>query len=162
MQRCQSWLPRQWLIADERAGEALIDIVRRLPHGSGVLLLHHGLAKGKRERLVRTIRRLSRSRRLTLMDEAAGGAARVHNAREMARARLKGGSLILLSPMYPTRSHPDWRPLSRMQAAALMRLARAPVLALGGMDEKRFAQVKALGFHGWAGIDAWLKRDPRT
>jgi hypothetical protein len=43
-----------------------------------------------------------------------------------------------------------------MRAAALLRLAKSPVIALGGMNECRFAQIQRLGFSGWAGIDAYV------
>ena len=157
MQRRQSRIPRQWLITDERLGDRLLPAIRRLPLGSGVLLRHRELPKGKRQRLKHTIRRLGRVRKLMLVDEAEGAAVRVHNSREIARAQLEGASLLLLSPVYPTRSHPDWQPLPQMRAVALLRLAKRPVLALGGMNEKRFARVRALGFYGWAGIDAWIR-----
>ena len=157
MQRRQSRIPRQWLITDERLGDRLLPAIRRLPPGSGVLLRHHDLPKRKRQRLKRTIRRLGRVRNLMLVDEAEGAAVRVHNSREIARAHLQGASVLLLSPVYPTRSHPDWQPLPRMCAAALLRLTKRPVLALGGMNSRRFGQVKGLGFHGWAGIDAWIR-----
>jgi thiamine-phosphate pyrophosphorylase len=45
-----------------------------------------------------------------------------------------------------------------MRAAALVRLAGPTAIALGGMDERRFRGVRALGFQGWAGIDAWLAK----
>jgi thiamine-phosphate pyrophosphorylase len=64
--------------------------------------------------------------------------------------------LILLSPIHSTRSHPDWRPIPRMRAAAYARLAGRRLIALGGMDERRFERIERLGFVGWAGIDAWL------
>ena len=156
MQRRQSRIPRQWLITDERLGDSLLPAIRRLPLGSGVLLRHHELRKGERQHLMRGIRRLAKVRKLVLVDEADGALIRVHDPREIARAHLVGAGLVLLSPVYPTRSHPEWRPLSRMRAAALLRLTKRPVLALGGMDESRFRRVKGLGFYGWAGIDAWL------
>jgi thiamine-phosphate pyrophosphorylase len=90
-----------------------------------------------------------------VVDGQEGGAARVHDARQLRQAALGGARLLLLSPIFKTRSHPTWRPLPRMRAAALLRLARAPVIALGGMDSRRFAQVAPLGFQGWAGIDAF-------
>lgn len=159
MKRRQTQLPQQWLIADERSGSEreLLRAVRRLRPGTGVLLLHHGLPPARRERLLRSLRRIALSRELVVLDEARGSAARVHDHRELARAQLRGAGLLLLSPMFPTRSHPERQPLPRMRAAALIRLASRPVLALGGMDGKGFARVRALGFHGWAGIDAWIR-----
>jgi len=44
-----------------------------------------------------------------------------------------------------------------MRAAALIRLAPVPVIALGGMNEAGFRRIERLGFQGWAGIDAWLR-----
>ena len=155
-------LPEQWLVTDERMGEGVLAAAARLPRGSGILLRHHSLSLGERERLLRRLRRIAAARNLMIIDEASGEAARTHNMREVRQARLGGARLLLVSPLFATRSHPEWRPLPRMRAAALMRLAEGPVLALGGMDARRFERVKALGFHGWAGIDAWEKRKSRT
>lgn len=160
MKRRQS-LPQQWLITDPRIGGELIDAVCRLPPGSGIIFRHDQLRAGERAILLARVRRLAMSRRLLVIEERDGGAARVHDAREVRQARLGGARILLLSPMFPTRSHPEAPALPRMRAAALARLAGQPLLALGGMDARRFARVRALGFDGWAGIDAWLqKRKP--
>jgi thiamine-phosphate pyrophosphorylase len=136
-------VPSQWLIvrnpADFRA-------LGRLPRGTGLFLLHT-LPAAQMRRL-----RLSG---LPVMTERRGEAARVHNARELRRALLARTSLILLSPLFPTASHPDWKPIPRMRAAALARLGRRKLIALGGMDERKFARIEALGFQGWAGISAF-------
>lgn len=162
MKRRQTRVPRRWLVADERTGDELLSAVRRLPTGSGVLVLHSGMAKRERARLLARLRRLGAGRRLVVADELAGDAARVHDEREIRDARLKQAPLLLLSPMFETRSHPEWKPLPRMRAAALLRLANAPVLALGGMNEQSFAAVRRLGFAGWAGIDAWRLRSLKS
>lgn len=157
MKRRQTNLPRQWLITDERLGQEMFEIILRLPIASGVLVRHHHLRPGERAKLLRTIRRAGRARKLTVVEEGRR-TARVHNAREMRRANLAGARVVLLSPLFATRSHAGWRRLPRMRVAALMRLAKTPVIALGGMDERRFRSVRKLGFAGWAGIDAWLKQ----
>lgn len=157
MNRRHRKLPREWLIADERNGDGLLPAVRNLPSGSGILLTSHSLSRGEQGRLART----ARGRKLLFVEEGRGEAARVHNARELLQAQLAGTRLLFLSPMFPTRSHPHWRPLPRMRAATLIRLARVPVIALGGMNSKRFARVKRLGFYGWAGISGWLPRPSR-
>ena len=158
MTRRQTSIPRQWLIADERLGDDLWGALNRLPRGSGVLVLHSELSKGRRADLIAKVRRIAGRRGLLVVDEAAGQTARVHNLRELTKA--SGAPFIFLSPMFPTRSHPDWPPLPRMRAATLARLAKRPLIALGGMNERRFRTVAALGFAGWAGIDAWI-RPPR-
>jgi thiamine-phosphate pyrophosphorylase len=154
MKRRQT-VPRTWLVADERLGADLWTAIRKLPPGSGLLLLYREMPKGKRARLKAKLRRVAAARRLTIADELAGEAARVHDSREIRAAGLRRVPLLFLSPLFETRSHPDWRPLPRMRAAALARLAKAPVLALGGMTAQRFARVSQLGFQGWAGIDAF-------
>ncbi|MFP5328787.1 MAG: thiamine phosphate synthase [Alphaproteobacteria bacterium] len=147
-------VPRQWLVADERLGEELWDALERLPRGSGVLFLYRDREKAGRARLLRKLRVVARRRNLVIADEMTGEAARIHDLRELRRAAAV--PLLFLSPMYPTRSHPDWAPLPKTRAAALARLARRPVIALGGMDERRFERVRGLGLSGWAGIDCWL------
>lgn len=145
MRRRQT-VPKQWLIvrgADDREGVAA---ARRLPPGTGVLFLS--------ARPAAETRRL-RSRGLIVVQEQRRTAARVHDLPELRRALLDGAPVILLSPLYRTSSHPDWKPIPRMRAAALARLAGRKLIALGGMDARRFARIKRLGFQGWAGISAF-------
>ena len=142
-------IPRQWLII---ADGGLLPHTKRLSPGSGVLLLK-SIGPGERQK----IRRLARSRRLILSEEGPGAAARVHDIRELRQALLLRTPLILLSPLHPTASHRDWKPIPRMRAAALAGLAGRRLIALGGMDARRFAHIRQLGFQGWAGIGAWLK-----
>lgn len=144
-------IPEQWLIADSRLGGDLWTVVGKLPRGSAVLVLRP-LRPVERRRL----RHLARLRSLTLISGAE--AARVHNMRELRQAMGARVQSILISPIHETCSHPDWRPLPPMRAAALARLAGRKAIALGGMDGKRFARVAPLGFVGWAGIDAWRER----
>jgi thiamine-phosphate pyrophosphorylase len=153
--------PTRWLLTDDRLGSDLIRMVRRLPQGSGVIVRHHQLPPAERRALVRGLRRLAAARELTIVDDTEGCVARVHSASELRRALLCSPELLFLSPLFATRSHPDWAPLGRMRAAALARLANRPVLALGGMTTGRFRQVRALGFSGWGGIDAFAERARR-
>jgi len=150
-------LPTRWLVADERMGEQLWAAVRKLPRGSGVLVLHRSLPKGERAALLSRLRRVARQRGLVIADDATGASARVHDLAELRRASLRRTRMLFLSPMFATRSHPGWKPLPRMKAAAMISLAPMPVLALGGMNERRFRRVERLGFQGWAGIDAWIR-----
>ena len=138
--------PQQWLIvrgADDHMGLAA---ARFLPGGTGVLLLGSITA--------REMRKL-RMRGLRIVEEGSRTAVRVHDVRELRQALLAGTPLIFLSPLYPTGSHPDWKPIRRMRAAALARLGRRRLFALGGMDARRFARIRRLGFQGWAGISAF-------
>ena len=145
MRRRQT-VPGQWLIV---ADEATLEAARRLPRGSGILALRQCPACA-----IRRLRAIAVSRELTLVEEGRG-AKRVHDLRELRSAMLRRTPLILLSPLYRTSSHPDWKPLPRMRAAALARLGGRKLVALGGMDARRFARIKPLGFQGWAGISAF-------
>ena len=147
-------LPRAWLLTDERIGDRLWDAIRRLPRGSGVVVRHHNAPD--RRALLRRIQRMARARGLVAVDEAGGGVARVHDSRELRQALTARAPLIFISALHETRSHPDRQPLPRMRAAALARLARRRAYALGGMDARRFAAARPLGFIGWGAIDAWL------
>jgi thiamine-phosphate pyrophosphorylase len=118
------------------------------------LLLFHELPVGERQRLLRRICRRAATKGLLVIDESRG-AVRAHNLRELRRALLKRTPMILLSPLYSTQSHPSWRPIPRMRAAAYARLAGSKLVALGGMDERRFRRWSRLGFIGWAGISAF-------
>jgi thiamine-phosphate pyrophosphorylase len=146
MRRRQT-IPRQWLVVAEPSAAACAG---RVPRGSGVLLLVPLSAK----QMLR-LRMEARRRGLTVVVEGSGRAERVHNPRELTRASLARTPMILLSPLYPTRSHPDWSPMPRMRAAALARLGGRKLLALGGMDARKFDRIRRLGFQGWAGISAF-------
>jgi thiamine-phosphate pyrophosphorylase len=149
MTRGQS-MPEQWIIVDGRVDTTVRTILRRLPQGIGVLLL-----KPISVAELRYLRHVAKLRRLTVVSEPSGAAARVHTQRELTRALLRRTPLLLISPLHETRSHPDWQPMPRMRAATLARLAKRNALALGGMNEKRYARFARLGFSGWAGISAF-------
>lgn len=80
----------------------------------------------------------------------------VHDLGEMRRAEADGASLLFLSPVFPTRSHPGAVTLGPRRFAELTDLARRPVIALGGVTPDRARTLTRLGAHGWAAVDAWL------
>lgn len=149
MRRRQT-LPEQWLIVNRTLDRRQWTALLQLPHGSGILLLHHVPAAQQRR-----LRWIAKNRGQKLAVEARHGAIRVHNARELTRALIRRPGLVLLSPLYETSSHPGWQSLPRMRAAALARLCGRTALALGGMNAERYARLAPLGFIGWAGISAF-------
>jgi thiamine-phosphate pyrophosphorylase len=168
--------PRQWLMTDERMGDRLREALERLPGGAGVVLRHYSLALDRRRELARRVAELCQARSLLLAvgrdDELAAsvGAALVHNPERLtdlpgsravhsmmeAKAAAGGAALVFVSPVYRTRSHPGAAPLGEQLARDIARAAHVPAIALGGMNEARFRPL-AGAFHGWAGIDAWLR-----
>ena len=157
MSHRQTEIPSEWLILDARLGDSWWGAVRKLPRGSGVLVLRHELPERERRKLLALLRPIATARRLRVIDEGARSAARVHNARELRLALTARVPLILLSPIFATRSHAEWKPLPRMRAATLARLAGRRAMALGGMTHRRFMAIQKLGFVGWAGIDGWIR-----
>ena len=137
--------PERWFIVD-----GLVDgrALAKFPRLTGLLLLNGGRADAR-------LRTMARTRGLVVAEETRGEAVRVHDMAELRRAVLARTPMILLSPIYPTGSHPDWPAIPKMRAAAMARLARRRLLALGGMDDKRFARIRRLGFQAWAGISAF-------
>lgn len=172
----QTVWPRTWLMTDERLGDRLWKAIDRLPEGSGIVFRHYALAHGERRALAEQVASISRERGFVLAVAADTQLARevgadlVHNPREVladlpfSRAvhslqeaetvAREGAALVLISPVFATRSHQECRPLGIELATQLAKAALVPAIALGGMNERRFAQLE--GFHGWAGIDAWL------
>src|SRR5436190_221010 len=74
--------------------------------------------------------------------------APAHNAADMtAGAR---ADLVLLSPIFPTQSHPDAATLGPIRFGLMARRARTRVVGLGGMDARRFRNLRPLGAYGWA------------
>jgi thiamine-phosphate pyrophosphorylase len=140
----------EWLVIDRQPGPEQWKALGRLPRGTGVLLLQPLAAKDRRR-----LRRTATARDLTVACESPRMAARVHDQRELTRALLRRIPLILVSPLHATPSHPAWKPLLRMRAATLARLANRQAIALGGMNRRRYANIAALGFIGWAGISAF-------
>jgi thiamine-phosphate pyrophosphorylase len=165
--RHPSRLPRLWLMTDERMGDALWDAIRRLPRGSGIVFRHYDLDRAARVVLLGRVARAARrgGHWLTVGGIDHGrhrGAvtAPVHSLRERIAAERAGVRALFVSPVFATRSHPGARPLGRCRFGLIVRGAKVPVIALGGMDRRRFLGLRAFGIHGWAAIDALAKRLP--
>jgi len=80
--------------------------------------------------------------------------AAAHDAREARRAARAGADIVLLSPVFPTASHPDRPALGPLRLAAVVRALSVPVLALGGVSTANVRRVWRAGAAGVAGIGA--------
>lgn len=169
-------LPRLWLISDARNDAALALALARLPRGSGLIFRHYHLGDAARYQRYRTLRHVAQARGhiVILADRArtahawrADGSygapralaprragqirlATAHNAGEIAAANRAGADAILLSPVFATRSHPGAAYLGPVRFRLLARLARMPVIALGGMTPRN---ARRLCWARWAAID---------
>jgi len=177
-------LPRICLMTDPRIAEAdLMRAVQRLPRGSAIVVRHYDLPAQMRRALFDRIRRRARRRGCLILlagDPAtartwgadghhgrAGGrragkawlhSAPAHDRREIVAAAQAGADVVLLSPLFATRSHPGVRPLGPVRFAALARHAPVPVIALGGVQPRHATLLRRLGAYGFAAIDGLTYR----
>ena len=170
-------LPQTWLVSDARNDAALERALAQLPRGSGFILRHHHLPPAQRRARFAQLARRARARgQLVILAGSAAQArawgadgayglpqllacgpdilrlASAHSLRELARAHR--ADLVLLSPVFSTRSHPGATPLGPLRFRLLAARSPVPVIALGGMTAKTAAR---LAWPLWAGIDAFLR-----
>jgi thiamine-phosphate pyrophosphorylase len=164
-------LPRLWLLSDARNDLRLEAALRRLPRGSGFIFRHYHLqAEQRRARFVTLARLAAQRGHLVILageprTARAWGAqgsygpatgrgglrlATAHTLRELAAAHRSGAGAILLSPVFPTRSHPGSATLGAVRFRLLEARSRVPVLALGGMTPRT---ARRLDWLRWAAID---------
>lgn len=80
-----------------------------------------------------------------------------HSVGEVAVARAAGADMALLSPVFPTESHPEARPLGLDALRAVSETAgKMPVFALGGVNAASAASCIEAGAAGVAGIRTFL------
>ncbi len=168
-------MPRLWLVTDARNDDAIEAALRAMPRGSGLIFRHYHLPDPARRARFDQVRRLAltRAHRVVLAGsvaqarawraQGAYGDARLlargpsllrlvaaHSPREIAAARRARAAAILLSPAFPTRSHPGGATLGPVRFHLLAARARVPVIALGGMSAHT---ARRLGWPRWAAID---------
>lgn len=157
-------LPKLWLISDARNDAVLERAIRAMPQGSGLIYRHYHLPPAERRTRFRALARLARGRGMAVVlagdaamarrwgaDGAYGARqalATAHSLRELGRAR--GAAGVLLSPVFPTRSHPGGRVLGAVRFRLIAARSPVPVIALGGMNR---ARARALKWPRWAAID---------
>jgi thiamine-phosphate pyrophosphorylase len=166
------------MLTDERQSDDLWLALNRLPKGSGVVFRHYRLDPSHRRKLFDKVKHHCRRRRLLLLlagdnrlarawraDGFYGAAtarhpgsllrgAAVHDVAELKAAERTHADFIFISPVFATRSHAGGETLGRMGFVALASRSRLPVIALGGMNERRGRVLAPYSF-GWAAIDAW-------
>lgn len=167
--------PNIWLVSDERNDGALARALARLPRGSGFIFRHHHLPPAERMARFATLARAARARGHWVIlagtmaaanragaDGAYGPAVRLarggrglrlataHSLREIAAATRARADAILLSPVFPTATHPGGKVLGELRFRSLASHARVPVIALGGVTA---ARARTLRWPRWAAID---------
>jgi thiamine-phosphate pyrophosphorylase len=78
--------------------------------------------------------------------------AAAHSPLAIHRAARAGADAVLLSPVFPTASHPGAPSLGALRFAAWCREAPLPVYALGGVTARTAGRLAGSGLAGIAGI----------
>ena len=168
-----------WLISDPRNDAMLETALKRLPRGSGFIFRHYHLPPAARRARFDRLARIARGRghlvilagsakeaRVWGADGAYGSSEQltrgpatlrlvtVHSLHELRQARRADAAL--LSPVFPTNSHPGGAVIGAVRFLLLARHARCPVIALGGMSP---ARARQLGAPRWAAIDGLIPKD---
>lgn len=170
-------LPDIWLLTDARNDAALETILRRLPRGSGLVFRHYHLPAPERRARFDALKRLAGQRgHLMILSGSASQARRwgadgaygaphllargpatlrlvtVHSLHELRRARR--AAAVLLSPVFPTRSHPGGKVLGPLRFRLLAGRTGVPAIALGGLNPHA---ARRLRWPRWAAIDGHLR-----
>jgi thiamine-phosphate pyrophosphorylase len=84
----------------------------------------------------------------------------VHSESEARSALAEGADFLLVGAVYETASHPG-RPAAGLDLVRAAAALGAPVIAIGGIDATRAAEVRHAGAYGVAAIRAlWDAPDP--
>ncbi|QCB44190.1 thiamine phosphate synthase [Sphingomonas sp. PAMC26645] len=160
-------------MTDERMDDAMWRALRRLPPGSGVVFRHYATPERERRVLLRRVKHIAQARRLvvvvagkfTITADGVHGRAQTHGIRtwpahsrsEALAGKRARADALFVSPVHPTQSHDGVAGIGPAQTMRIGRGLGIPIIALGGMTESRWRQVRRFGFHGWAAIDAWIR-----
>jgi thiamine-phosphate pyrophosphorylase len=163
-------LPNIWLLSDARNDAVLEQALRQLPRGSGFVFRHYQLPAKERRARFMALARIARARGIRLILSGSPAQARrwgadgsygshrdatlatAHSLRELRRVSC--AEAVLLSPVFPTRSHPGGGVLGPLRFRLLAARSPVPVIALGGMNPSTARRLK---WPRWAGIDAFLR-----
>jgi len=172
----QSPLPRLWLLSDARNDGVLELVLRSLGQPAGLVFRHYHLPDAQRIARYRQLRRIARQlghlvilsgdmrtarrwqadgvygppTKLARPASALLKIATAHSMAEIGQAGRIGADAIMLSPVFPTRSHPGGATLGPLRFLTMARTAPMPVIALGGMNPRN---AKRLVWPRWAAID---------
>jgi thiamine-phosphate pyrophosphorylase len=183
----RSGRPRLWFLTDPGRTPDPAAAIGRLPRGTGVIFRGFGAPNaGEMARELRRTTR-GRGQVLLIAQDwrlaAAVGADGVHLpqrwmglARRLRRVRrgwlitaaahdlgaiVAGGRLgldaLFISPVFASRSVSAGQPLGPVRFAALVRRAKVPVIALGGINGVTASRLAASGAAGLAAIDGLME-----
>lgn len=170
-------LPALLVMTDEERLPDPVRIADQLPAGCGIVLRHYGAPN--RTQIAQNLKEachnrgilffVARDAELAISTGAHGlhvpegilaqharpmnhGITTIaaHSASALERAAKLGADAAILSPVFPTESHPSAPPLGAPEFARLVALARVPVYALGGVNPSTIPKIADSGAAGVA------------
>jgi thiamine-phosphate pyrophosphorylase len=80
--------------------------------------------------------------------------AACHNAAQISHAESMGADFVTLSPVLPTKTHPEAAPMGWESFGEIVSGSKIPVFALGGMRPELIGTAKEYGAWGVAAISS--------
>jgi len=175
-------LPPLVLMTDDERLPDPCAAAERLPRGSLIVL--RARLKRHRQQLAATLAQIARARGLYLLiaddPELASAAdglhvpeaqmgtiaywrarrphwfitASAHSLEAVQRAARFGADAVLLSPVFPTQSHPDRAALTPIRLRMIAREVHVPLYALGGITAENALQLMGARIAGLAAVGA--------
>lgn len=81
--------------------------------------------------------------------------AAAHDGASLRHAANAGADAVMLSPVFPTESHPRTPAFGALRFARLCAVSERPVIALGGITPGRTKRLNLGSAYGLAAIGAW-------
>mgnify|MGYP001300829042 CR=1 FL=1 len=85
-----------------------------------------------------------------------------HSPKALCKAAEASATFALLSPIFPTKSHPNSKAIGINRFASWVTKSQIPVYALGGVNHQNENRVLATRAVGWAAVGAFSKKTRLT
>ena len=173
-------LPNLWLFTDLQKTLKPVELSKKLPVQSGVIIRHYNNSKNKKT-IIKDILNVKKRRMLTVLisGENKRGlnidgnhfpqwaspinngnkitSMSFHHAKDLRKSINLKADLVFISPVFPTTSHKNKKCLGVIKLGLMARLFKKHVIALGGINNKNIGRLRSLPISGCAGIDLFTK-----
>ena len=172
-------LPNLWLFTDSLKTLKPIELSKRLPKKSGLVIRHYN-SKNKTI-ILKDILHIKKRRMFTVLisgkykrglnidgNHSPQWASPVnndnkitsmsfHHAKNLRKSINLKADIIFISPVFPSTSHKNKQCLGVIKLGLMARLFKKHVIALGGINNKNITRLRSLPISGCAGIDVFTK-----
>jgi thiamine-phosphate pyrophosphorylase len=172
-------LPNLWLFTDSLKTLKPIELSKRLPKKSGLVIRHYN-SKNKTI-ILKDILHIKKRRMFTVL--ISGKYKRglnidgnhfpqwanpinngnkitsmsFHHAKDIRKSINLKADLIFISPVFPSTSHKNKQCLGVIKLGLMARLFKKHVIALGGINNKNITRLRSLPISGCAGIELFTE-----